>query len=78
MTALPVAGAGGTAMCADLRALTLREEIVAVKVLGINPVPRLATPRIPACRVMQLPIVMSMSNLRRQPRLQPFRMRTGR
>src|ERR1700730_15644435 len=42
---LIVAGAGATAMCADLGSRTIREEIDAMEVLGINPVQRLVTPR---------------------------------
>ncbi|GAB2972079.1 MlaE family ABC transporter permease [Nocardioides montaniterrae] len=43
-----VAGAGGTAMCADLAARTIREEIAAMQVLGIDPIQRLVVPRIVA------------------------------
>ncbi len=45
VTVLIVAGAGATAMCADLGSRTIREEIDAMEVLGINPVARLVTPR---------------------------------
>ena len=45
VTVLIVAGAGATAMCADLGSRTIREEIDALEVLGINPVQRLVTPR---------------------------------
>jgi len=45
VTVLIVAGAGATAMCADLGARTIREEIDAMEVLGINPIQRLVTPR---------------------------------
>jgi phospholipid/cholesterol/gamma-HCH transport system permease protein len=45
VTVLIVAGAGATAMCADLGSRTIREEIDAMEVLGINPVGRLVTPR---------------------------------
>ncbi|BBU21323.1 MlaE family ABC transporter permease [Mycobacterium xenopi] len=45
VTVLIVAGAGSTAMCADLGSRTIREEIDAMEVLGINPVQRLVTPR---------------------------------
>ena len=44
VTVLIVAGAGATAMCADLGSRTIREEIDAMEVLGINPVQRLVTP----------------------------------
>ena len=46
VTAMAVAGAGSTAMCADLGARTIREEIDAMKVIGINPVQALVVPRI--------------------------------
>jgi phospholipid/cholesterol/gamma-HCH transport system permease protein len=46
VTVLIVAGAGATAMCADLGSRTIREEIDAMEVLGINPVQRLVTPRL--------------------------------
>lgn len=47
VTVLIVAGAGATAICADLGARTIREEIDAMKVLGINPVHRLVVvPRV--------------------------------
>jgi phospholipid/cholesterol/gamma-HCH transport system permease protein len=45
VTVLIVAGAGATAMCADLGSRTIREEIDAMEVLGINPVQRLVAPR---------------------------------
>ena len=44
VTVLIVAGAGATAMCADLGSRTIREEIDAMEVLGIDPVQRLVTP----------------------------------
>ncbi|HTK65048.1 MAG TPA: ABC transporter permease [Pseudonocardia sp.] len=43
---LVVAGAGATAICADLGARTIREEIDAMQVLGINPIHRLVVPRV--------------------------------
>ena len=48
VTVVVVAGAGGTAICADLGARTIREEIDAMKVLGIDPIQRLVVPRIVA------------------------------
>jgi phospholipid/cholesterol/gamma-HCH transport system permease protein len=45
VTVLIVAGSGATAMCADLGSRTIREEIAAMEVLGIDPVQRLVTPR---------------------------------
>ena len=41
VTVLVVAGAGATAICADLGARTIREEIDALEVLGIDPIRRL-------------------------------------
>jgi phospholipid/cholesterol/gamma-HCH transport system permease protein len=41
-----VSGAGSTAMCADLGARTIREEIDAMKVIGVNPIQALVVPRI--------------------------------
>jgi phospholipid/cholesterol/gamma-HCH transport system permease protein len=46
VTVLVVAGAGATAMCADLGARTIREEIDAMRVMGINPLQALVVPRV--------------------------------
>lgn len=46
VTALLIAGAAGAAVCADLGARTIREEIAALEVLGISPVQRLVVPRV--------------------------------
>jgi phospholipid/cholesterol/gamma-HCH transport system permease protein len=48
VTVLVVAGAGSTAICADLGARTIREEIAALEVLGIDPIHRLVVPRVVA------------------------------
>lgn len=45
-TVLVVAGTGATAICADLGARTIREELDAMRVMGINPVQRLLVPRV--------------------------------
>jgi phospholipid/cholesterol/gamma-HCH transport system permease protein len=45
-TVLVIAGAGSTAICADLGARTIREEIDAMEVLGIDPIHRLVVPRV--------------------------------
>ena len=45
-TALLIAGAAGSAVCADLGARTIREEIDAMKVLGVSPIQRLIVPRV--------------------------------
>ena len=52
VTALMVAGAGGSAICADLGARTIREEIDAMEVLGVNPIQRLVVPRVLATMVI--------------------------
>src|SRR6476660_8603040 len=44
--ALQLAGAGGSAICADLGARKIREEIDAMQVLGIDPIQRLVVPRV--------------------------------
>jgi phospholipid/cholesterol/gamma-HCH transport system permease protein len=51
-TALMIAGAGGSAMCADLGSRRIRDEIDAMEVLGINPMHRLVMPRILAAMVV--------------------------
>jgi len=45
VTVLVVAGAGATAMCADLGARTIREEIDALRVMGVNPIQALVVRR---------------------------------
>lgn len=54
VTVLIVAGSGATAMCADLGSRTIREEIAAMEVLGIDPVQRLVTPRMLASGLVAL------------------------
>ncbi len=51
-TVLVVAGAGSTAICADLGARTIREEIAALEVMGIDPIRRLVVPRVLAATVV--------------------------
>jgi phospholipid/cholesterol/gamma-HCH transport system permease protein len=46
VTALLIAGAGGSAMCADLGSRTIREEIAAMEALAVPPVQRLVVPRV--------------------------------
>ena len=46
VTALFIAGAGGAAVCADLGARTIREEIDALEVLGNSAIQRLVVPRV--------------------------------
>jgi phospholipid/cholesterol/gamma-HCH transport system permease protein len=52
VTVLVVAGAGATAMCADLGARTIREELDALKVMGVNPIQALVVPRVLAATVV--------------------------
>lgn len=54
VTVLVVAGAGATAMCADLGARTIREELDALRVMGINPIQALAAPRVLAATTVSL------------------------
>ncbi len=54
VTVLVVAGAGATAMCADLGARTIREELDALRVMGINPVQALVVPRVLAATLVAL------------------------
>jgi phospholipid/cholesterol/gamma-HCH transport system permease protein len=54
ITALLVAGAGGSAMCADIGARTIREEIDAMRVLGVPPVQRLIVPRVLAAMFVSI------------------------
>lgn len=48
VTVFVVAGASASAMCADLGARTIRDEVDAMRVMGINPVQRLLVPRVAA------------------------------
>ena len=57
MTVLVVAGAGATAMCADLGARTIREELDALRVMGINPIQALVVPRVLAATLVALAAV---------------------
>ncbi|SPM40609.1 ABC-type transporter Mla maintaining outer membrane lipid asymmetry, permease component MlaE [Mycobacterium numidiamassiliense] len=54
VTVLVVAGAGATAMCADLGARTIREELDAMRVMGINPIQALVVPRVLAATTVSL------------------------
>jgi phospholipid/cholesterol/gamma-HCH transport system permease protein len=51
-TVLVIAGAGSTAICADMGARTIREEIDAMEVLGIDPIHRLVVPRVVAATIV--------------------------
>lgn len=52
VTVLVVAGAGATAMCADLGARTIRDELDALRVMGVNPVQALVVPRVLAATLV--------------------------
>jgi phospholipid/cholesterol/gamma-HCH transport system permease protein len=52
VTVLVVAGAGATAMCADLGARTIREELDALRVMGVNPIQSLVVPRVLAAMLV--------------------------
>ncbi|ORV56868.1 ABC transporter permease [Mycobacterium fragae] len=54
VTAIVVSGAAATAMCADLGARTIREEIDAMKVIGVNPIHALVVPRVIAATFVAL------------------------
>jgi phospholipid/cholesterol/gamma-HCH transport system permease protein len=51
---LVVSGAGATAICADLGARTIREEVDAMRVLGLDPIYRLVVPRVLASGLVAL------------------------
>ncbi|MFT4082239.1 MAG: ABC transporter permease [Nocardioides sp.] len=53
-TALLVAGAGGSAIAADLGARKIREELDAMMVLGIDPIQRLVVPRVLAAMLVSV------------------------
>ncbi|WP_089302303.1 MlaE family ABC transporter permease [Haloechinothrix alba] len=52
VTALIVAGAGGSAICADIGSRTIRDEIDAMEVLGVSAVQRLIVPRVLAAMLV--------------------------
>jgi phospholipid/cholesterol/gamma-HCH transport system permease protein len=52
VTAVILAGVGGTAITADLGARKIREELDALQVLGVNPVKSLVVPRFLALMIM--------------------------
>lgn len=52
VVALLIAGAGGSAICADLGSRKIRDEIDAMEVLGISPIQRLVVPRVLGCVVV--------------------------
>ncbi|RDI61507.1 MlaE family ABC transporter permease [Nocardia pseudobrasiliensis] len=54
VTALMIAGAVGSAICADLGSRTIREEIDAMKVMGVDPLRRLVAPRLGAAMLVSV------------------------
>ncbi|MEU5868693.1 ABC transporter permease [Nonomuraea sp. NPDC047529] len=52
VTALMIAGAAGSAICADLGARRIRDEIDAMEVLAVDPLHRLVVPRVAACALV--------------------------
>ena len=52
VSVLAVAGAGATAIAADLASRTIREEIDAMRTLGIDPIQRLVVPRVVAATLI--------------------------
>jgi phospholipid/cholesterol/gamma-HCH transport system permease protein len=54
ITAILLSGAGGSAICSDLGARTMRDEISAMWVMGVDPIERLVAPRVAATVVVAL------------------------
>ena len=52
VTALLIAGAGGSAICADIGSRKIRDEIDAMEVLGVSAVQRLVVPRVLAAMLV--------------------------
>jgi len=65
VTVLVIAGAGATAICADLGARTIREELDALRVMGINPIQSLVVPRVLAASLVAvlLSAIVSLATL---------------
>jgi phospholipid/cholesterol/gamma-HCH transport system permease protein len=60
-TALLIAGAGGSAMTADIGSRKIRDEIAAMEVMAVNPIGRLVTPRLLAASTVALFLVSLVS-----------------
>ncbi|MBD0321999.1 MAG: ABC transporter permease [Aldersonia sp.] len=54
VTSLMIAGAVGSAICADLGSRTIREEIDAMRVMGVDPMRRLVAPRLAAAMLVSV------------------------
>ncbi|TGD87612.1 ABC transporter permease [Mycolicibacterium sp. CH28] len=65
VTVLVVAGAGATAICAGLGARTIRDELDALRVMGIDPIQSLVVPRVLAASLVAilLSAVVSLATL---------------
>ena len=65
VTVLVVAGAGATAICADLGARTIRDELDALRVMGVDPIQTLVVPRVLAASLVAvlLSAVVSLATL---------------
>ena len=57
VTVLVTAGASATAMCADLGARTIREELDAQRVMGIDPIQALIIPRVLAATTVSVALM---------------------
>jgi phospholipid/cholesterol/gamma-HCH transport system permease protein len=57
VTVLVTAGAGATAMCADLGARTIRDELDAQRVMGIDPIQSLVIPRVLAATTVSVALI---------------------
>ena len=55
--ALLIAGAGGSAMAADMGARNIRDELAAMEVMAVNPIHRLVTPRLWAASTVGVMLV---------------------
>ena len=55
--ALIIAGAAGSAICSDMGARKIRDEIDAIEVLGVDPLERLVAPRVVATMFVSLMII---------------------
>ncbi len=60
-TALLIAGAGGSAMTADLGSRRIRSELDAMEVMGVDPIHRLVLPRLAAASLVGLLLVSVVS-----------------
>jgi len=54
VTSLMIAGAVGSAICADLGSRTIREEIDAMRVMGVDPMQRIVAPRLLAAMLVSV------------------------